>query len=191
MGAAAILGAAGFALMLLSEPGVLTKSGFKLLFPSGCLALVGATALMFIASGFRGALDMILLALGALSLLAELYCLFFAVPFAESYVGGEAGRRVCDRGAYALCRHPGVIFLFLTYVFWGLAALPDPRFLILGAAFSVLDGLYALFQDRVSFPKIFSDYAVYRRRVPFLIPTKASFEAALRTAPSARKKETK
>ena len=191
MGAAAILGAAGFALMLLSEPGVLTKGGFRLLFPSGCLALVGATVLMLIASRFHGALDGVLLALGSISLLAEIYCLFFAVPFAESYVGGESGRRVCDRGAYALCRHPGVIFLFLMYLFWGLAALPDPRFLILGAAFSVLDGLYALFQDRVSFPKIFSDYAAYRGRVPFLIPTKASFQAALRTAPSARKKEIK
>jgi protein-S-isoprenylcysteine O-methyltransferase Ste14 len=191
VGAAAILGTTGFVLMLLSEPGTLTKGGFKLLFPSGCLALTGATILMFIASRFRGVPDVILLALGAVSLLAEIYCLFFAIPFGESYVSGDPGRKVCDRGAYALCRHPGVIFLFFAYVFWGLAALPDPRFLILGAAFSVLDGLYALFQDRMSFPKIFSDYAAYRRRVPFLIPTKASFHAALRTAPSARKKEIK
>ena len=189
MGAAAILGAVGFALMFLSEPGVLTERGFKLLFPSGLLALAGATLLMFIYSSFHGVLDAVLLALGALALGAEIYVLFFAVPFSESYVGDADGRRVVDTGAYGLCRHPGVICLFAVYLFWGLAALPEPGFLCLGVAFSILNGLYALYQDIYSFPRIFSDYAEYRRRVPFLIPDRAG--RAARTPPSARKKETK
>ena len=189
MGAAAILGAVGFVLLLLSEPGVLTERGFKTLFPSGLLALAGATVLMFINSSFRGALDVVLLALGAISLLALIYVLFFAIPFSESYVEDAGDRKVVDTGAYGLCRHPGVVCFFFIYLFWGLAALPEPGFLCLGIAFSILNGLYALYQDIYSFPRIFSDYADYRRRVPFLIPKKARI--APRTAPSARKKETK
>lgn len=189
MGAAAILGAVGFVLLLLSEPGVVTERGFKLLFPSGALAIAGATVLMLVQSSFRGAIDVVLLALGALALGAEIYVLFFAIPFSESYIAGRSGRKVCDTGAYGLCRHPGVVCFFFIYLFWGLAALPEPGFLCLGMAFSILDGLYALYQDKYSFPRIFSDYADYRRRVPFLIPIKAG--KAPRTSTSARKKETK
>ena len=52
-----------------------------------------------------------------------------------------------------------------------------------GMVFSVLNVLYALFQDRVTFPKTFSDYGEYRKRVPFLIPNK---ESVLRAAAGCR-----
>ena len=109
------------------------------------------------------------------------YSLFFAIPFDETYARQSSGRRVCRRGVYALCRHPGILFFFGMYLFLGLAALPSPGLLARGMFFSALDLGYAWFQDRQTFPKTFCDYPDYRNNVPFLIPTKASFAEACRT----------
>jgi protein-S-isoprenylcysteine O-methyltransferase Ste14 len=89
---------------------------------------------------------------------------------------------------YALCRHPGVICLFAMYLFLGLAALPTPL-LGCGMVFSLLNVLYALFQDRVTFPKTFCDYEAYRKTVPFLLPTRASIRRAVQTGRRPHRKE--
>ena len=46
---------------------------------------------------------------------------------------------------------------------------------------SLLNLGYALFQDRVTFPKTFCDYLAYREKVPFLLPTADSFRRAVKT----------
>ena len=43
---------------------------------------------------------------------ALIYTLFFALPFDETYAKQNNGRYVCDRGVYALCRHPGILCFF-------------------------------------------------------------------------------
>ncbi len=129
---------------------------------------------------FSGPLDIVLLILGALALAALIYCLFFALPFSETYLSPSGSGRVYDKGAYALCRHPGVLCFFATFLFWGLASLPT-LFLLRGMILSVLNAAYALFQDRVTFPKTFPDYPEYRSRVPFLIPSESSFRSACHT----------
>ena len=95
-------------------------------------------------------------------LLLLCYTLFFALPFEETYVRESRGRRVCRTGMYALCRHPGVL-------------------LVLAVSGSVLDLLYAVFQDVWTFPKTFCDYEEYRREAPFLIPRPSSVVRCLRT----------
>ena len=110
------------------------------------------------------------------------------LPFSDTYTAPEQGRQVWRSGVYALCRHPGILCFFVMYLFWGLAALPT-RLLLQGMVWSLLNLAYAWFQDRVTFPKTFSDYPDYRQEVPFLIPTPASIRRAKETWGEPFKKE--
>lgn len=121
-------------------------------------------------------------AAGGLFLALLLYALFFALPFGETYCAGEPAEkaRPYDRDVYALCRHPGVLFLAGVYLCWGMAVLPGDL-LRNGMIFSLLNVLYVVFQDLVTFPAVFEDYTGYRRKVPFLVPTRASVRTAWAT----------
>lgn len=183
---ALILGIAGFALYFLYDiNGYLVECRLlRTAFFAGS-ALLGAATLLDLWTAWRqGAFTGLADAgFGGISLLAFgalIYCLFFALPFQETYIDQAGGRRVYDGGVYALCRHPGVLCFFAMYLFLGLAALPS-RLLCHGMIFSLLNVLYAWFQDRVTFPKCFSDYEDYRKRVPFMIPTKDSVRLAGQT----------
>ena len=181
-----ILGVTGFVLYLLYDINSYTIQ--CRLLQAGFLAgtvLIGAATLLDLWTGWRqgafsGGVDVALVLLGALSFGALIYCLFFALPFQATYADPVNGRRVYDGGAYALCRHPGVLCFFFMYLFLGLAALPA-SVLVHGMAFSLLNVAYAWFQDRVTFPKTFCDYEGYRERAPFLIPTKNSIRLARQT----------
>lgn len=129
---------------------------------------------------FSGPGDAMLLLAAAACLAALVYSLFFALPFQETYREQETGRRVYDGGAYALCRHPGILCFFGLYLCLGLAALPG-KLLAHGMAFSLLDLAYAGFQDRITFPRTFCDYEAYRQKAPFLIPTGESIRRARQT----------
>ena len=39
------------------------------------------------------------------------YTLFFALPFHDTYIHGTTAPSLCRSGVYALCRHPGVLWL--------------------------------------------------------------------------------
>jgi len=151
-------------------------------FTVGTLMLAAAAGIdlcgAYAQGAFGGAADILLLAAAAVNFMALIYSLFFALPFDDTYQKQSCGRRVCDKGVYALCRHPGILFFFGMYLFAGLAALPTAGVLMRGMLFSLLDLLYAWFQDRVTFPKTFCNYPEYRKQIPFLIPTKASMRLA-------------
>ena len=153
-------------------------------FALGVTLLAAATVLDLAAAlrmgAFSGLKDLILLVAGALCLAALVYCLFFALPFAETYQDTDGPPAVCDRGVYALCRHPGVLCMLGMYLFWGLGALPATM-LRNGLIFSGFNTVYVCFQDRMTFPRTFPDYPDYQKNVPFLIPTGASIRAAWRT----------
>ena len=178
-----ILGVAAFLLYLFYDINSfrwnwrLPRSFFLL----GTILLAIATAIDLIDAlqqgAFSGVFDWILLLSAASCLLALVYCLFFAIPFDETYTSQTNGRTVCDSGVYALCRHPGILCFFLFYLFLGIAALPG-RLLWNGLLFSCLNLAYAAFQDRITFPKTFSNYERYREIAPFLIPTRASIRRA-------------
>ena len=140
--------------------------------------------------GFSGALDIILLIFALLAFICLIYSLFFALPFKETYISQAGDVQVCDKGAYALCRHPGVICFFIFYLFLGLAALPTV-FWKNCIVFSFINLLYAWFQDRVTFQKIFDDYADYCERVPFIIPNLQSIQNTGKTWKTVNKKEGK
>ncbi len=189
-----LLGCIGFALFFLYDINSVTRQnrllGFT--FYAGCALLVFATAADLVSALRGGALsslcDYIWLIPALLSFLALIWCLFFAIPFEDTYVDPEAGRHVCDTGVYALCRHPGVLCFTALYLFLGIAALPE-ALLRNGMIFSALNILYVIFQDKITFPRTFCDYTEYQKHVPFLIPTKASIRRAVRTFRRSGRKE--
>lgn len=99
----------------------------------------------------------------------EIYALFFALPFVETYVQGQGKHCVCRRGIYGLCRHPG---------FWSFSgiclsvtlAVNAPSVRVQMGALAALNLIYILIQDRRIFVREFSDYLEYQREVPFLLP---------------------
>ena len=157
----------------------------KAFFAAGTLLLGASLALdlhtAFAAGAFSCLADAALLAGATAGFAALIYSLFFALPFDETYARQKNGRRVYDKGVYALCRHPGILCFFLMYLLLGFAARPQNGLLIRGMLFSAMNLGYALFQDRITFPKTFADYHDYQQRVPFLIPTKSSIRLAYST----------
>lgn len=153
----------------------------------GSLLLLGATVLGLVQTCMEGAIRplpgglwVLFAALAALSFALMIYTLFFALPFQETYVEPVAPGKVCDRGMYALCRHPGVIWFCLGYL--NLALLTGSGLMWgMGTCFGLLNIAYAVFQDRWTFLRTFEDYDGYRKRVPFLIPTKESIRRAWQT----------
>lgn len=188
-----LLGTGAFILFFIYDVNSFTKKNPFLhrFFCVGMLMLLASAGIdVFSAAkngGFSGAFDFVLLFFGILNLAALIYCLFFALPFEKTYVLQDE-HKVYDRGVYALCRHPGILFFFGTYLFAGIAALPE-KMLFNGMLFSFLNFLYALFQDRVTFPKTFSDYEQYRERAPFLLPNAKSIARALKTFSNSDSKE--
>jgi protein-S-isoprenylcysteine O-methyltransferase Ste14 len=92
-----------------------------------------------------------------------------------------APSRLVTSGTYALCRHPGVLWLALLLVGvfmssgspWVLAALP---------VWVGLDVLYVILQEKLFFIRMFgADYREYQRAVPMLIPTWRSVRECART----------
>ena len=191
---ALLLGITGFILCFLYDINSFTLRSRVLhsTFGIGTALIAVATVLdlrtAWKADAFSGFPDLLLLLLGAACFAALIYCLFFALPFHETYAEQTGGRCVYDRGVYALCRHPGILCFFGMFLFAGMAAFPCPL-LMHGMVFSLLNLAYALFQDRITFPKTFCDYHTYRKRVPFLIPTRDSTRLARDTWPRADGKE--
>ncbi len=139
---------------------------------------------------FSGIVDILLLLCGIIAFVLLIYSLFFALPFDATYVKNSEERRVYDKGVYALCRHPGILWYFFMQLFFGLAALPG-RIIINGMILSILNLLYALFQDRTTFPKTFTNYTDYQQRVPFLLPTVSSVKTAIKTFSKSKSGEDK
>jgi protein-S-isoprenylcysteine O-methyltransferase Ste14 len=118
-----------------------------------------------------------LIVLGAALLL---YSLFLEIPFTVTYVSHNAPSAIVRTGTYALCRHPGVLWMGLFLIG---AALASASRTMLWAALLwwAVDFLYAWWQDRWLFPRQFPEYRVYQREAPMFIPTRASMARCLAT----------
>lgn len=113
-------------------------------------------------------LSYLFLTFAALCLILEVYVLFFALPFQETY-GKDAAPEICRTGVYGVCRHPGFWTLSACFLFLALA-FPFQHMWLLTSCATGINFLYILFQDVFSFPRLFLDYGEYKRDVPFLIP---------------------
>lgn len=109
-----------------------------------------------------------------------IYSLFFALPFDETYVHPQGKMAVYDKGMYALCRHPGVIWFCLMYM--GLAlAWNTPLVWGVSLFYCALNIGYVVLQDRWTFLHTFDNYEEYQKSTPFLIPTGKSIRTAWKT----------
>lgn len=189
-----ILGLTAFGLFLLYDINSFTRQ-YRIVhsfFSVGTLLLGIATGMdlwhAMKVGCFSGFWDVLFLSSAAVCFVALIYCLFFALPFQETYADQRTGRHVYDGGVYGLCRHPGILCFFGMFLLLGMAALPD-RMLFRGLLFSAMNLGYAFFQDRVTFPKTFCDYSDYQKKVPFLIPAGANIRRTWNTLFHAEKEE--
>ena len=160
----------------------------KYFFTVGSVFLVGVTAVALKkADIFSSQADgklIFALFLTALFLALLIYTLFFALPFEETYVAQDA-HKTYDKKMYALCRHPGVLWFAGFYICLWLAFGTD-LLLVMAIWFSFLNFCYIVLQDKYTFPKVFSDYGDYKKRVPFLIPSGKSLKRCFDTFKESR-----
>lgn len=179
-----VTGSIGFLCYFLYDINSVTKKKklFQSFFLLGTILVLIATAGM-IARDWKGIGENILrtgisavLAVLAAGLL--IYTLFFALPFQETYVEENHERKTYREGVYALCRHPGV--LWFAFFYFAIA-------LLLGTWRALADGClltawnlgYIVLQDRMIFPKTFSDYKDYQKTTPFLVPNRSSIKRCM------------
>lgn len=175
-----LTGILSFAVMLLGDINDISfrRKPLKLCFPAGVIALAGSVVVSCAGnnSGYPAAVRITFWAVAAISLALLIYSLFFAFPTKEAYVRTDGKREVCDRGIYALCRHPGVIwFAFLMFSLCFSAGLP----LLNAAVLSAENLAYAALQDIYFFPKLLEGYAGYKKKAPFIIPSIQSIKRCI------------
>ena len=170
-----LLGALSFALFFASDGAHLRCRSGRPLFLLGGVLLCAATVLLLRDAHY----DAAAIAWGAAALLLLgllVYTLFFALP-TSAYTDGRP--TLIDRGVYALCRHPGVLWLSGFYLcLWGMCR--TSHALLAFFVFTLLDVLYAAWQDVYIFPRTIAGYGAYRARVPFLLPTARSITLCIR-----------
>lgn len=176
------LGVLAFALMLLGDinDAYLKRRSLAAAFPLGALALAVSYIFQLDPGSPRFASDtalFILWSFAGLFLILLIYSLFFSFPVKSAYAAPGDARSVCSSGIYALCRHPGVLWLFfLSLCLYFCAGFP-PAALV---TYTLLNILLVTFEDRWVFPRVLAGYGDYRRRVPFLIPSARSIGAFFR-----------
>lgn len=154
-----IVGLCGFGMFLYSGVMTFIKSP-KIYFP---LVIQMSSTILFI-----------------LALMLLVYSLFLELPFRTTYMSDSEENSLVDKGTYALCRHPGVLWLFLSLVF---------SFLATGAVLTAVAAIiwtginiaYVYLQEKLFFQSMFQGYEQYRKSTPMLIPTKCSIKKCLNT----------
>jgi protein-S-isoprenylcysteine O-methyltransferase Ste14 len=157
-----------------------------------CLFAAAIAALLFLPSYSAGprfspalALRIAGAVLGLASLILLASSLFFELRPAPS---DAAARLVVSTGTYALCRHPGVLWLFGLHA--SLVLVSGSTLLLVALPFWTAANLaLVIVEDRVFFPRIFGDaYLRYQQSAPFLIPNRTSAREALATLSRALRK---
>lgn len=149
------------------------KNNYKLVksfFLIGTLLLGLATILAVVETNFV-IVNLYGLIFTLINLGLTIYTLFFALDFDSTYVSEQF--KVYDKGVYALCRHPGYIFLSLFYIGLWLAFKTSLLFEMM-LVINILNFVYIVIQDKYIFVKVFVDYDSYKENVPFLMINKKS-----------------
>lgn len=115
-----------------------------------------------------------------LCLFLLIYSLFLELPFQKTYGGSEFHNGLVDTGTYALCRHPGVIWFFLFFIFLFLTT-GSSWLLLAGILWTGLDVIYVILQEKCFFEKVFKEYTNYKKSTPMLIPNARSIKRCLNT----------
>jgi protein-S-isoprenylcysteine O-methyltransferase Ste14 len=118
--------------------------------------------------------------IGALGGLLTIYSTLIEIPLLSmrQKAGSTQPAGLVRHGTYALCRHPGFMWLVLYLV--GLVCVVDRTSTLLMALWWVtLELGVVLIQDHLIFPRLFTMYELYRRLTPMIIPTPNSVREAI------------
>lgn len=158
-----------------------------LLFAAGCVFVLASLIVIF-ATQFAACpwdvLSILCLIIALIAAALTIKALFFSLP-ANTYAAPEQGRPAYTKGMYALCRHPGVLWLCVALVAVAVM-LRTPAAVVGCLVLCAGDVAYMLFQDRWSFPRTFCDYEAYKRSTPLILPTAASVRRAFETGCAAQ-----
>jgi protein-S-isoprenylcysteine O-methyltransferase Ste14 len=147
------------------------------LFAAGLVFCARDPACMALPAGLRIAAA----TAGAVFLLLLVWSLFIEIPFRSAYVRAGSPSGLVTRGTYALCRHPGVLWLAGLLVSAFLAT-GSMALLIATPVWIALDTVYVVLQEKLFFGRMFgADYAAYQEAVPMLIPRPGSIRACAQT----------
>ncbi len=148
------------------------------------VCLLAYATVMVCISPARSNLPTFTIPLGSCLLLVSsillIYSLFIEIPFWSTYAGQGAENKLVTTGTYALVRHPGVIWLALVYLSLVLL-FPSATLFLAVTIWLSIDVVYVALQEKFIFAKMFPEYNDYQRRTPFLIPTRQSLLACIRT----------
>lgn len=147
-------------------------------FGAGCLMLGGASLGLLGRPSPEQRPEPLFWGLALLMLALLLYTVFGAVHCGSPQPDGL--RPLVSTGVYALCRHPGVLWLSGMY-FCAWCARGESAWLLAWVLFSGADILYVFWQDRYLFPLSIQDYREYQKSTPFLVPNPGSIRRCLQT----------
>lgn len=127
------------------------------------ISLGDYNGVIFISSFVRG--FSLLLAIIFMALL--IYSVFFEV-------GGNTYQKIAEPklvtdGTYSLVRHPGVIWLFLLFLFLGLYN-QNTYILLTAFIWTLVNTLYVIIQEKLILQKLFPNYKEYVKTTPMVIP---------------------
>ena len=108
-----------------------------------------------------------------------IYSVFIEISV-HSWLLGFGKRQVVKTGSYAMCRHPGNIWLMFVMASLALAT----RSLWLSVTLPIwiaMDLVWVWIQEKFCFPELLPGYESYKREVPMLIPTWKSTRQAITT----------
>lgn len=108
------------------------------------------------------------------------YSLFLELPFQKTYGNKIHNTKLITTGTYALCRHPGVIWFALFYLFLFLFT-AKTMILVGGTVWTILDVIHVIFQEKLFFIVMFPDYGNYINTTPMLIPNLQSYKKCINT----------
>lgn len=163
---------------------VLKKKILNHFFFIGCFLLVVATFILvyehwqFLDFNLY---QLFTLTLAMICFILLIYTLFFSLPFDDTYLENNSEKNKCCRtGMYALCRHPGVIWMFGFYLMLALS-FNTPKFYLACIIFNLMNVIYIMTQDHWTFMHQFIDYQDYKVQVPFLLPNRNSIKKCIHT----------
>lgn len=118
-----------------------------------------------------------------------IYTLFFSLPFENTYLEKNCEiHKCCQTGMYALCRHPGVLWMFGFYFMLAIC-FNTSMFYLACIIFNAMNVIYIMIQDHWTFMHQFNDYQDYKQQVPFLLPNKNSIKQCITTFKRSHKDE--
>ncbi|HAK45592.1 MAG TPA: hypothetical protein DCO79_06695 [Spirochaeta sp.] len=168
-----IFSTAGFISLLLSDILQISKKRILIIPLSiiGYLSIILITILLTSEYSFHSVSPPVLtvkIIFAALSFIGLVYVLFVEIHLASQFAAAGS-REVYSGGSYGIVRHPGFYFFALLFAALNTIVL-NREYLLISLYLIVLDFLLILIEDIIIFPRIFSNYKNYKKKVPFLIP---------------------